>query len=840
MLINCFKLILEKKKIGVNFTQLLTSVPESGRNRPGSDDRILPLYQESTTRQVRDFLKDLNKAQQEAVKEINGPALIIAGAGSGKTRVLTYRIAWLLDQGIPASNILALTFTNKAAAEMKDRIGTLIGYGISRHLWMGTFHAVFSRILRIESEHTGYSSNFSIYDTQDSRNVIKAIIKELRLDEQIYKPNEVFGRISFVRNNLVTPGAYAANPVLVAEDTKNRKPRIADIFRLYQKRCHAADAMDFDDLLLNTNILFRDHPGVLAKYQDIFRYILVDEYQDTNYAQYLIVSKLAAGHKNLGVVGDDAQSIYSFRGARIENILNFKKDYPDYRIFKLEQNYRSTKTIVDAANSLIARNKGQIRKKIWSANETGEKIKVLECATDHEEGELIAKSIISKKDSGNCEYIDFAVLYRTNAQSRIFEEVMRKRGIPYKVYGSLSFYQRKEIKDLLAYFRLTVNNRDQEALYRIINYPARGIGKTTTDKLLRYCNENGANPWEVISNIDKFSGVLGINRGASRKLTDFSRMINSFSREVWQQDAWQMASRIASSSGILKDLFDPASAENISKYENIQELLNGVKDFTIRQSEQGESNSLAAYLQNVSLLTDQDTEKPDDRNKVTLMTIHSSKGLEFKHVYVGGLEEELFPNIWAATSDSELEEERRLFYVAITRAGLSATLSYAQTRYRWGVPSMCKPSRFLSEIDSHYLEYPDFELTGNRKIRGSSPDNSAARIKKPPMHRGKLIRLEQAGTMPDPDEPDHSGIADSVSGHSPGIPADSTKSNGNQATSPLSKLKAGMIVEHERFGRGEIINIEGYHPNSKATVHFISSGQKQLLLKFAKLRVVQA
>ncbi len=788
---------------------------------------------------MRDFLKDLNEAQQEAVREINGPALIIAGAGSGKTRVLTYRIAWLLDQGIPASNILALTFTNKAAAEMKERIGTLVGYGISRHLWMGTFHAVFSRILRIESEHTGYSPSFSIYDTQDSRNVIKAIIKELRLDEQIYKPNEVFGRISFVRNNLVTPGAYAANPVLVAEDTKSRKPGIADIFRLYQKRCHAADAMDFDDLLLNTNILFRDHPGVLAKYQDIFRYILVDEYQDTNYAQYLIVSKLAAGHKNIGVVGDDAQSIYSFRGARIENILNFKKDYPGYRIFKLEQNYRSTKTIVNAANSLIAKNKGQIRKKIWSANETGEKLKVLECATDHEEGDLIAKSIIGKKDSDGCEYIDFAILYRTNAQSRIFEEVMRRRGIPYKVYGSLSFYQRKEIKDLLAYFRLTVNNRDQEAFYRIINYPARGIGKTTTDKLVRYCNENGANPWDIVSNIDKYSGILGINRGTSRKLADFSRLMTSFSGEAGQQDAWQMASRISSASGILKDLFDPGSAENISKYENIQELLNGVKDFTIRQSEQGESTSLSSYLQNVSLLTDQDTEKPDDRNKVTLMTIHSAKGLEFKHVYVGGLEEELFPNIWAATSESELEEERRLFYVAITRAGLSATLSHAQTRYRWGVPAMCKPSRFLSEIDPRYLEYPAPEFTGNRKTKGSFPENSAGKTKKPHLHPGRLIRLEQAGAMPDPGRPGHSGSAGSSAGRSPGSPSDSDNSNGNQAASPLSILKAGMIVDHERFGRGKIINIEGYPPNSKATVHFTSSGQKQLLLKFAKLKVVQ-
>ncbi len=791
---------------------------------------------------MSDFLKDLNEIQQEAVKEIDGPGLIIAGAGSGKTRVLTYRIAWLMEQGIPAANILALTFTNKAAAQMKERIGNLVGYSKSRPLWMGTFHSVFSRILRMESQYTGFSSNFSIYDTQDSRSVIKTIIRELRLDEQIYKPNEVLGRISFVRNNLISAGAYASNASLVAEDTRNRKPRIAEIFRLYQKRCHAADAMDFDDLLLNTNILLRDHPEVLAKYQDNFRYILVDEYQDTNYAQYLIVSKLAAKHKNLSVVGDDAQSIYSFRGARIENILNFKKDYPQYRIFKLEQNYRSTKTIVDAANSLIIKNKGQIRKKVWSANETGEKVRVIECSTDHEEGAMVARCIEEKKTATGCNFEDFAILYRTNAQSRIFEEVMRRRGIPYKVYGSLSFYQRKEIKDLLAYCRLAVNNRDQEALYRIINYPARGIGKTTTDKITRYCNENELNPWDIVVNIQNYQLLLGINRGTTRKLAEFAHMLEGFSKKAVQEDAWQLASHIASASGMLKDLFDPKSPENISKYENIQELLNGVKEFTSRQEELAESSTLAAFLQNVSLLTDADTEKPDDRNKVTLMTIHSAKGLEFRHVFIGGLEEELFPNHFAAASLPELEEERRLFYVALTRAESSATLTHSQSRYRWGVPALCKPSRFLAEIDPQYLEFEETEMSDrsgslesyrehNKSFRRRSPfpegkassrsggplkGNQGVKANPEPLHKGNLIRLDSTGNKKGP----------------------SGAENGNIISSNEKNLVAGMTVEHARFGRGKILNIEGIPPNKKATVHFAGAGNKQLLLKFEKLKVI--
>ena len=786
-----------------------------------------------------DFIKDLNQAQQEAVKEINGPGLIIAGAGSGKTRVLTYRIAWLLAQGIPASNILALTFTNKAAAEMKDRIAKLVGYEAAKYLWMGTFHSVFARILRFEAEHTGYTSNFTIYDTVDSRNVIKSIIKELMLDEQIYKPREIFGRISSAKNNLISAGAYASNATAVAEDNRNRKPRIADIFRMYQKRCHAADAMDFDDLLLNTNILFRDSPEVLRKYQESFRYILVDEYQDTNYAQYLIVSKLAAKHKNLSVVGDDAQSIYSFRGARIENILNFKKDYPDYRIFKLEQNYRSTKTIVNAANSLIAKNKGQIPKKVWSANASGEKLKVVECATDIEEGAIIAGSVIEKRDAAGCDYSCFGILYRTNAQSRIFEEAFRRQGIPYKVYGSLSFYQRKEIKDLLAYFRFTVNKRDREALFRIINYPARGIGKTTSDKLISYANETGLTPWELICNITEHQSALNINKGTSSKLSGFVNMLKEFSDMATKEDAWQVAIHIASASGILKDLFDPKSTENIAKYENIQELLNAVKEFITRQSKLEEGISLTDFLQNVSLLTDADTEKPDDHDKVTLMTIHSAKGLEFKHVYAVGLEEELFPNRFAAASQSELEEERRLFYVAITRAGISATLSWAQTRYRWGVPAMCRPSRFLSEIAPQFLDFPDQILSSDKepglasKVKSSFPgkqqkyappspgninrkvsgNGSAGSSQSKPLQSGKFTSLGKSGGQHD-------------------------RPAGDNTVSNAGEFQPGMVVEHERFGKGKIISIEGSAPNTKATVSFASSGQKQLLLKFAKLTII--
>ena len=810
---------------------------------------------------MTDFLKHLNEAQQKAVKDTEGPALIIAGAGSGKTRVLTYRIAWLLANGVPAHTILALTFTNKAAAEMKERINKLVGAGNARYLWMGTFHSVFSRILRAEAGHTGYSSNFTIYDTQDSRNVIKAIIKEMLLDDQVYKPGEIYGRISLVKNSLITPQAYASNSSLTAEDNRRRKPMIAEIYKKYRQRCVAADAMDFDDLLLNTNILFRDHPGVLDKYRNAFRYILVDEYQDTNYAQYLIVSKLASGHGNLAVVGDDAQSIYSFRGARIENILNFKKDYPGYKLFKLEQNYRSTRTIVNAANSVIARNRNRISKKVWSANEEGDRIKIAECATDHLEGDLAAGLIGEKTASGDAGFSDFAILYRTNAQSRIFEEVLRRRGIPYKVYGSLSFYQRKEIKDLLAYFRLTVNKRDLEAFYRIINYPARGIGKTTTDRLNRYCNENGLVPWDVISNPGLHAGKLGFNRGTVSRLMAFAGMIKGFDQVAETADAWEASQAIATSSGILKELFDPRSPENIAKYENIQELLNGVREFTEAQKVEGEDTSLAGFLRNVSLLTDQDTDKPDDRNKVTLMTVHSAKGLEFRHVFIGGLEEELFPNHMASSTPEGLEEERRLFYVALTRAGSTATLSHSQTRYRWGTPVMCKPSRFIEEIDSKFVDYtfdlPAAGSPGSERLPGRytegpfagrrpqsgyrmkkkkdksqvRTDNETPAFKTPLRKLRRIGRDEAAGSDSKPASANPAETRNNLSN----TPAEQA-SVGTGADA--SGFSPGMTVEHDRFGRGTITALEGQSPNVRATVVFDGAGQKHLLLKFARLRAV--
>jgi DNA helicase II / ATP-dependent DNA helicase PcrA len=782
---------------------------------------------------ANDFLNDLNDVQQQAVRQTGGPALIIAGAGSGKTRVLTYRIAWLLEQGIPARSILALTFTNKAATEMKERIACLVGFESAKHLWMGTFHSVFARILRFEAAHTGYTSNFTIYDTADSRNVIRQIVKELMLDEQLYKPGEIFARISSAKNNLVSAGAYASNQGILEEDSKSRRPRLADIYRLYQKRCHLADAMDFDDLLLNTNILFRDHPEVLSKYQDAFRYILVDEYQDTNYAQYLIVSRLAARHRNLSVVGDDAQSIYAFRGARIENILNFRKDYPDHKIFKLEQNYRSTKVIVNAANSLIAKNRGQISKTVWSAREAGEKITVIECPTDLEEGAEIARSITGRKEKSRCDYSGIAILYRTNAQSRIFEEALRRHNIPYRVYGSLSFYQRKEIKDLLAYFRLAINNRDREAFYRIINYPARGIGKTTVEKIASLSNETGLHPWEIINNTGKYRTELNINTGAASKLAGFADLIKDFSLRVPGGDAWQTAMHIASSSGILKDLFDPRSTENIAKYENIQELLNAVKEFSLRQTEMGEDASLGTFLHNVSLLSDTDTEKPDERDKVSLMTIHAAKGLEFDHVYVGGLEEELFPNRFAVASPSELEEERRLFYVAITRAASSLTLSHAATRYRWGVPAMCRPSRFLSEIDPQFLDYPVMEdIPGVRRQKRPVILDS-------PVHRrhegpNESQRYPATPRKPEPAPPPPQGRPAGTRLLRMEKAARAPESQGDD----LSGLRAGMNVHHERFGKGVVEIIEGDPPNTRATVDFASAGRKQLLLKFAKLKIL--
>ncbi len=764
------------------------------------------------------YIDSLNDAQKEAVLQTNGPSLVIAGAGSGKTRVLTFRIAYLLEQGIEPNTILALTFTNKAAAEMKERIGNAVGYLSSKRIWMGTFHSIFSKILRMESDALGYSPNYTIYDSQDSRNLIKKVIKDLKLDDKIYKPGDIAARISFAKNNLITPKAYGLNVQLMEADRKNQKPEFHNIYVQYAIRCKKSDAMDFDDLLLNTNILFRDLPQLLEKYQEKFKYILVDEYQDTNYAQYLIVKKLSEKHKNVCVVGDDAQSIYSFRGARIENILNFRNDYPGYSLFKLEQNYRSTQNIVNAANSIIAKNKGQIKKIVWSHNDNGEKIKVVRAHSEQEESNLVAGDIHDIVLNNHIKYANFAILYRTNAQSRAFEESLRKRNMPYKVYGSISFYQRKEIKDTLAYFRLTINQNDDEAFKRVINYPARGIGKTTMDKLENFSNVNDISIWKAVKNYNP--GDLGVNNGTFAKLVKFTSMISNFAEKLYEMEAYDLAFYIARASGVFEDLKSNGAPESISRFENLEELLNGIKEFVVAQETEEGKMTLDRYMESVSLLTDTDNEKEEDRNKISLMTVHSAKGLEFDYVYVAGLEENLFPSNMAIMSDKDIEEERRLFYVALTRARKKAYLSYALTRYKWGELTRCKPSRFIQEVDQVYLDLPadllEDEGEGSRLqherryIRGhiGGVQNNVGNYK--PQLSNRMVKVENA-------------INTKVSGT-------------NQANAGV--ITAGVEVIHERFGKGKVLNTEGIYPNQKVTVFFPEIGQKQLLLKFAKLKVV--
>ena len=761
---------------------------------------------------------DLNKAQQEAVLNHKGPALVIAGAGSGKTRVLTYRIAYLLSMGIPPYRILALTFTNKAANEMKERIAAMVSPDLARHLWMGTFHSLFARILRREAEVLGFPSSFTIYDTIDSKSLVKTIVRELGLDEKIYKPAEVFGRISAAKNNLVTPEAYLSSGEFQVRDQVTRRPRLGEVYDRYVKRCKHFGAMDFDDLLLQTNLLFRDHPAVLDKYREAFDYLLVDEYQDTNYSQYLIVKKLAEIHRNLCVVGDDAQSIYSFRGARIENILNFKNDYPDYRIFKLEQNYRSTQMIVRAANSVIKRNRGQISKEVYSKNEMGELIRVVRAADDREEGFLVAGHISDLRFREQLEHKDFAILYRTNAQSRIFEESLRRMNIPYRVFGSLSFYQRKEIKDLLAYFRITVNPRDDESLKRIINYPLRGIGKTTVDKLNAYAEKLDTPIWEVLTHLDQVS--LGLNKGTLTKLQEFVRMIQGFRNKLQEMEAFDLAYTIATETGVIRDLQADRTPESVSKFENIEELLNGIKVFTDDPEREGDV-TLATYLQEVTLMTDMDQDKEGDRNRVTIMTIHSAKGLEFKHLVIAGVEEELFPSPMSIDNPKDLEEERRLFYVALTRAEKSVLITYAASRYKWGIQNSCSPSRFIKEIEPETLELPpDFYpvLPGQAPGSGMHTQIPPARVQ--PAGR-RFVPGTQAMRSPDAPAPAASGQ----------VPSDFIPSDPGM-------IQVGSRVEHPRFGIGEVHQMEGTGSNIKATVQF-PIGTKQLLLKFAKLRVVK-
>ncbi len=756
---------------------------------------------------MKDILKDLNEEQRQSVEYIQGPSMVIAGAGSGKTRVLTYRVAHLLNKGIDPFNILALTFTNKAAREIKQRILQLVGNRDARNVWMGTFHSIFARILRIEGYRIGYPPNYTIYDTIDSKRLMKKIIKEQNLDIKIYQPNYVLNRISSAKTSLISAKDYNDDFEIQNQDKLSGKPKIGLLYSIYHNRCFKSAAMDFDDLLFNTDRILSHFPDALYKYQQKFKYILVDEYQDTNYVQYLILKKLAANNENICVVGDDAQSIYSFRGANIQNIFNFKKDYPDLKIFKLEQNYRSTKTIVNAANSIIINNKDQIFKKIWTENSTGNKIKLLKAATDTEEGILVANSIFENKMNKQLQNDAFSVLYRTNAQSRAIEEALRKLNIPYRIYGGLSFYQRKEIKNILAYFRLIVNHNDEEALMRVINYPPRGIGKTTIEKIIVAASENNISIWQVIEDISEYR--LKINFSIQNKISQFVTMIKSFSVQLKSKNAYELAKLVASSTGILKELYEDKTPEGLNRYENIEELLNAVKEFSEKEKENNEDNSVSIrtldeFMQDIALLTDADTEDKDDTNKVSLMTIHAAKGLEFPYVYIVGLEENLFPSFLSLNTRAELEEERRLFYVALTRAQQNVTISYADTRYHWGNLTFCEPSRFIEEIDEKYIEFPVTKSVNN-KFQSSNNYLEYQNINK-----SKLKKIKT---------PNNSYL------------------NKSSMDSDTTNLQAGMEVEHKRFGKGKVISIEGSGPNKKATVFFQKVGKKQLLLRFAKLKI---
>jgi DNA helicase-2/ATP-dependent DNA helicase PcrA len=761
---------------------------------------------------VNQILEELNEAQRKAVVDYEGPSMVIAGAGSGKTRVLTYRVAYLLQQGVDPFTILALTFTNKAAREMKERILKLVGTTDAKSVWMGTFHSIFARILRVEGSLLGYPSNYTIYDTDDSKSLIRTITKEQGLDPKVYAPGYVLGRISAAKTNLISPAEYNNNDELAEQDKLSGKPMIGTLYSMYNERCKKAMAMDFDDLLFNMNLLLRDFPEALLKYQKKFRYILVDEYQDTNYAQYLIVKKLAARHENICVVGDDAQSIYGFRGASIRNILNFKNDYPDYKIHKLEQNYRSTKNIVRAANSIIKKNKNQIFKEIWTDNEEGGLVKLMRATTDTEEGHLVASSIFEIKMNYQLPNSDFAILYRTNSQSRTMEEALRKLNIPYRIYGGLSFYKRKEIKDMLAYFRLVINTNDEEALKRIINYPARGIGQTTMDKILVAAGKLKVPVWNVLENIN--NDELNINRGIKMRITNFVNMINAFVAQRKKRNAYDLASDIAKASGIMKDLYEDKTPEGISRFDNIEELLNGIKDFTVNEPEIPEEESagirtLDMYLQDISLLTDADTDDKNDSDKVSLMTIHAAKGLEFPYVFVVGMEENLFPSIQSLNSRADLEEERRLFYVALTRAEKMATLSYAESRYRWGNFTVCEPSRFIEEIDEKYIDIPGNVLHGGGHGNFHSPVKNKSTFNKP----AGMRKMEK-----------------------PAASENDNKSAGEVADT--DDIKPGVQVYHQKFGNGKVLNVEGKGANKKATVFFPAVGQKHLLLKYAKLAIV--
>ncbi|MEX1190290.1 MAG: UvrD-helicase domain-containing protein [Bacteroidia bacterium] len=774
------------------------------------------------------YLDELNPVQREAVINTEGPVMIIAGAGSGKTRVLTYRIAHLLNHGVSAFNILSLTFTNKAAREMKERIYKIVGSTESANLWMGTFHSVFARILRFEAEKLGYPSNFTIYDTDDSKSLIKTILGEMNLDDKIYKPSLVLNRISNAKNNLISSQEYLNNKDITEEDRLSGKPKLGLVYEAYTMRCFKSSAMDFDDLLFKTNVLFRTYPEILLKYQDKFKYIMVDEYQDTNFSQYLIVKKLAARHLNICVVGDDAQSIYAFRGANIQNILNFERDYPELRMFKLEQNYRSTKTIVEAANGVIKQNKSQLKKVVWTDNQGGDKIKVYAASTDNEEGQLVVNRIFDLRMENQIAHQDFAILYRTNAQSRAMEEALRKRGVPYRIYGGLSFYKRKEIKDLLAYFRLTINPNDEEALKRIINYPARGIGKVTLEKIVVSAAEKGVSIWDFIAGMAENPSISGT---VSKKIIDFVNMIKSFRHGLQSTDAYNLGLTIAKSSGLLKELSIDKTPEGISKHENVQELLNGIQEFvnTLPESEDEVADrTLDIYIRDIALLTDADEDDKSDPDKVSLMTIHAAKGLEFKSVFVVGLEENLFPSQLSLNSVEELEEERRLFYVAITRAETFLTLSHAETRYRWGQITHGEPSRFLLEIDPALIDSIEVPRSSGFIDFANDRMGYGGFEKKAPPPAFKPRNFGESNTAQAKPKPQFKPVDTVIQKQVNTFVADN-----------LSGLQSGMQVVHERFGKGKVLNVEGRSGERKATVFFQEVGQKQLLLKFAKLKIVE-
>lgn len=769
---------------------------------------------------MQEILNSLNPSQREAVEATDGPVMVIAGAGSGKTRVLTFRIAYLMEaKNIDAFNILALTFTNKAAREMKERIGAIVGASEAKNLWMGTFHSVFSRILRVESEKLGYPSNFTIYDTEDQTKVINNVIKELQLDKEIYKPRNVARRISALKNGLIGPTEYRNTPELVEQDNAARMPQLGEIYAGYHERCFRSGAMDFDDLLMNTYILLRKFPDVLIKYQDRFRYIMVDEYQDTNHAQYLIVKALANRHGNICVVGDDAQSIYAFRGANIRNILNYQRDYDEVRVFKLEQNYRSTKNIVGAANSLIKNNRDQLHKEVWTGNEDGSQIAVHKTVSDNDEAGYVARIIFEKQMNDHLANKDFAVLYRTNSQSRAIEDALRRKNIPYRIYGGLSFYQRKEVKDVLAYFRLTINPKDEEAFRRVINYPKRGIGDTTIEKLTVAANREGISLWEMSERLPFVD--IGLNRPTQAKIQDFVTKVSSYMAIAEKQDAFETGAHIAKSSGLVRELTEDKTPEGVSRYENIQELLNSVKEFTEDQKEiEDGDQSLAKFMEDVALLTDSDKDDPKNSDTVSLMTVHQAKGLEYPVVFVVGMEESLFPSMMSMNSRADLEEERRLFYVALTRAEKEAFLTHAQMRYRWGKLVDCEPSRFLEEIDAKYLDIHVPELSPF-----SGPPEFPSPVRRSPS--APTRRAAKPSRQQKPSTP---------------IPRNLKKVDTSQTYEgnfeSLTDVEVGERVKHQRFGLGVIKGLEGSGPNKKAVINFDNAGEKKLLLKFAKLEKI--